>query len=76
MVLELARLFVGVLIAIFHRPVACIIMEQERILDALLRRRGINFPAPLSDTTAQNLYFAMGVIICLVQAGRIWFALN
>jgi hypothetical protein len=76
MVLELLRLFLGVLIAVFHRFVAARIVEQERSLDAFLRSRGIHFPAPLSDTTAQNLYFAMGIIICLVQAGRIWLAIN
>jgi hypothetical protein len=63
MVLELLRLFLGVLIAVFHRFVAARIVEQERSLDAFLRSRGIHFPAPLSD-------------ICLVQAGRIWLAIN
>jgi len=76
MILELMRLLIGVLIAIFHRYIAARIMEQERALDSFLRSRGVFFPAPLSDAMAQNLYFAMGIIICLVQAGRIWLAIN
>ena len=74
MAVELARLLLGVLIAVFHRPLAARIMEQERALDACLRRRGVNFPAPLSDAAAQNLYFTIGICICVIESGRIWLA--
>ena len=74
MMLELARLLLGVSIAVFHRPLAGKIMEQERALDTYLRRRGVNLPAPLGDSAAQNLYFAIGVFICVVQAARIWLS--
>ena len=47
-------------------------MEKERVLDGHFRRRGINLPAPLSDTSAANLYFAFGIFICLLETGRIW----
>jgi hypothetical protein len=76
MALELARLLLGLLIAVFHRPLASRIMEQERALDACLRSRGLNFPAPLSDSAAQTLYFLIGIFICLLQAGRIWLAMH
>lgn len=76
MAVELGRLLLGVLIAVFHRPLSRRIMEQERALDACLRRRGVNFPRPLSDATAQNLYFLIGIFICLFQAGRIWLAIH
>jgi len=76
MAVELGRLLLGVLIAVFHRPLSDRIMEQERALDACLRSRGVRFPAPLSDATAQNLYFLIGIFICLFQAGRIWLAIN
>ena len=33
MVVEIARLLLGVLIAVFHRPLACKIMQHERVLD-------------------------------------------
>lgn len=76
MAVELARLMLGLLIAVFHRPLASRIMEQERALHACLRSRGFNFPAPLSDSAAQTLYFVIGIFICLLQAGRIWLAMN
>jgi len=73
MVVEITRLVLGVLIAVFHRPLASKIMQQERVLDGYFRRRGVYLPAPPSDTTAQNLYFIIGIFICLFEAGRIWF---
>ena len=87
MTVELGRLLLGVLIAVFHRPLSARIMEQERALDAYLRSRGMRFPnylrsrgmrfpKPLSDTSAQNLYFLIGIFICLLQAGRIWLAIH
>jgi hypothetical protein len=76
MVVELTRLFLGVLIAIFHKPLATLVMEQERALDMYFRQRGVNFPAPPSDTTAQNVYFLIGIFICLLEAGKIWVSMK
>ncbi len=76
MVVELTRLLLGVLIAIFHKPLATMVMEQERALDLYFRRRGVNFPAPPSDTTAQNVYFLIGIFICLLEAGKIWVSMT
>jgi hypothetical protein len=66
----------GVAIAIFHRPLANMIMQQERQLDGYFRSRGVHLPAPPSDSTAQNLYFMIGIFICLIEAGRIWFSMS
>lgn len=76
MIVEVTRLMLGVLIAIFHRPLAMKIMEQERALDMYFRQRGLRFPAPPSDSTAQNLYFVIGIFICLFEAGRIWISMH
>jgi hypothetical protein len=76
MVVELTRLLLGVLIAIFHKPLATLVMEQERALDLYFRQRGVNFPAPPSDATAQNLYFLIGIFICLLEAGKIWVSMS
>lgn len=75
MLVEVARLLMGVLIAVFHRPLANTIMRQERALDVYFRSRGVQLPAPPSDTTAQNLYFTIGICISLIEAGRIWFSM-
>jgi hypothetical protein len=76
MIVEITRLLLGVMIAIFHRPLATVIMQQERALDGYFRSRGVRLPAPPSDATAQNLYFIIGIFICLLEAGRIWFSFS
>ena len=76
MVVEVTRLLLGVLIAVFHRPLASTIMQHERTLDMFFRQRGFRFPAPPSDTTAQNLYFLIGIFICLFEAGKIWITMS
>jgi hypothetical protein len=76
MIVEIARLLMGVLIAVFHRPLASMIMQQERALDGYFRSRGVQLPAPPSDSTAQNVYFSIGIFICLIEAGRIWFSMS
>ena len=75
MLVDVARLLMGVLIAVFHRPLANMVMRQERALDGYFRSRGVHLPAPPSDTAAQNLYFVIGIFICLIEAGRIWFSI-
>lgn len=72
MVVEITRLLLGVVIAIFHRPIAAKMMQQERAIDSYFRQRGLNLPTPPSDATAQTLYFCIGIFICLLEAGRIW----
>jgi hypothetical protein len=76
MIVEITRLLLGVLIAVFHRPLASMIMQQERALDGYFRSRGVQLPSPPSDSTAQNLYFSIGIFICLIEAGRIWLSMS
>jgi len=75
MVVEIARLLLGVVIAIFHRPIGTEMMRQERVTNTYFRQRGLTLPAPPSDATAQNLYFFIGIFICLLEVGRIWVQL-
>ena len=75
MIVEISRLLLGVIIALFHRPLASMIMHHERNLDGYFRSRGVTLPAPPSDATAQNLYFGLGIFIALVEAGRIWLGM-
>lgn len=75
LMLDLLRLLLGVSIAVFHRPIAGRIMEQERALDDYFRHRGIRLPAPLSDAAAQDLYFCFGIFVTLFQVARIWLLL-
>lgn len=76
MIIEITRLLLGVAIAVFHRPLANMVMQHERALDGYFRSRGVRLPAPPSDATAQNLYFIIGIFISLIEAGRIWFSMS
>jgi hypothetical protein len=76
MLVELTRLLLGLLITLFHRPLAVMVMQHERTLDGFFRSRGVNFPPPPSDATAQNIYFVVGIFICLLEAGKIWLGIS
>jgi hypothetical protein len=75
MVLEILRLLLGIAIAVFHRGLAGRILEQERATDSYFRDRGIHLPEPLSEVSAQNLYFGIGIFVALFQIVRIWMLL-
>jgi hypothetical protein len=70
--LELARLMMGLSLAAFHRPVADFILEQDRTLTALVRRGGLNLPNGFSEETSRNLFFILGILIALAQMARIY----
>jgi hypothetical protein len=53
-----------------------LIMRHERTLDGFFRSRGQNFPPPPRDATAQNIYFVVGIFICLLEAGKNWFGIT
>ena len=75
MAIELLRLALGLAILIFHRRIAAFVMARERALVVLFRQRG--FPMPLiTERSAENLYFALALLICLVQFVRIWVLLH
>ena len=68
---ELLRLFLGFLIAAFHRPIADFIMEHERVLVIAFRQRGIRAPV-LTTEWARNVYFGLGMFIILLEMARIY----
>jgi hypothetical protein len=68
---EILRLFMGFLIAAFHRQISDWVMKQEQVLVVAFRQRGI--PAPMiSNDTARNVYFGLGIFIMLLEMARIW----
>jgi hypothetical protein len=75
MTLEVLRLLLGVAIAVFHRGLAGRIMEQERALDSYFRDRGIHLPEPLTERSAQDIYFCLGIFVSLFQLAKIWMLL-
>ena len=76
MLLEFLKLSVGLAIALFHQPLADYILEQERVLVVLLRQRGLGAPGSLTQRSARNIYFMLGIFIATVQIVRIWLLLH
>jgi hypothetical protein len=75
MIIDFARLALGLMVVLFHRPIADFVMIREQALDDFFRSRGVRFPAPPSEGTARNLYFGLGFFVCVISMFRIWIAL-
>jgi hypothetical protein len=80
MAVELAQmltgLFLGLVITVFHRPIANFMLRQERALDMLFRSRGLRLPPPPSESQAHNIYFLLGITLSVVQLGRLWYTVQ
>jgi hypothetical protein len=72
MPLEIARLFLGILVAALHRRIADFVLDRERSLVLNFRQRGLMLPLALSTETAYNLYFGIGIFIVLVELLRLY----
>lgn len=72
MLIEVAKLALGLMIAFFHRPVADWIIEQDRLLVVMARQRGVPLPAALTTETGRSLYFWIGIFIAVYELLRIW----
>lgn len=75
MVADFSRLVLGLLVALFHRPIAQFIMEREEVLDSFFRRHGVHFPETPSEATMHNIYFCLGLFISLFSIAHIWLSL-
>ena len=76
MLLEFTKLMVGLLIALFHQPIADYIMEHERTLVMLLHQRGLQAPAIITQSMARNIYFSVGLFVASFQILKIWSLLH
>ena len=65
-------LVLGLGIAIFHRPIADFMLHWERTLAALFHTRGLPRPPLPTQAQSRNMYFALGVALALIEAGRLW----
>jgi hypothetical protein len=73
--MNLGRLVLGLLVALFHRPIADFILTREHALDSFFRSRGVHLPSPPSQAAAQNIYFGLGIFISLFSIASIWTTL-
>ena len=72
MLTEVARLGLGLLLALFHRPVADFILERERSLVLALRSRGLPVPAAPTQEAGRTMYFCIGIFMAAWELARIW----
>ena len=72
---DFSRLVLGLVVALFHRPIANFILEREHALDSFFRRHGVYFPEPPNEATLHNLYFCLGLFISLFSIVHIWTTL-
>jgi hypothetical protein len=72
----LSGMLLGAAIALFHRPVADFMLQQERELDMVFRSRGVKLPPPPTQSVAQDLYFCLGVMLALFEMLRLWLLLR
>ncbi|HJX00937.1 MAG TPA: hypothetical protein VJ453_12285 [Terriglobales bacterium] len=75
MIADFANLVLGLVVALFHRPIANFILDRERALDSFFRRHGVTFPEPPTQATAHNIYFCLGLFISVFSMARIWLSL-
>ena len=76
MSVEITRLLLGLLIALFHRPIADYILEHDRSLVILFRQRGLAFPATPSNETVRTVYFFIGIFVAVFEIVRIWVTVH
>jgi len=72
MALEIARLFLGLLMAALHRPIADFMIDREHALVLAFRERGMPLPAVPKSETVRTIYFGIGIFIVLVEMLRIY----
>jgi hypothetical protein len=74
MLLEFARLAVGLFIAVFHCRIADFIFQHEEVFAATARQHGLPLPMPPKAETLRTIYFFIGVVVVLLELARIWAA--
>lgn len=72
MLTEITRLALGLLIALFHKPLADYIVAQDTALVSIARQRGVSLPEAPTQETGRNLYFCIGIFVATYELFRIW----
>lgn len=73
MLTEWLRLALGLIIIVFHRPIADWILIREHQLADQLNRRGWRLPTFPNTETAHTVYFCFGAVLCVFALTRIYF---
>jgi hypothetical protein len=76
MLMEVARLLLGLTIALFHEQVADFLRKRDGALAATFREHGVPVPGGLPKRASHDLFFLFGIVIALVSLTRIWLTLR
>jgi hypothetical protein len=63
---------VGLGIALFHRPIADFMLQQERALATMFYARGLPVPPLATERQLRDFYFLLGILLALIETGRLW----
>jgi hypothetical protein len=72
MLLEFTRMAIGLFIAVFHCRIADFIFQYEEMFATTARQRGLPLPMPPKAETLRTIYFFIGVLVVLLELGRVW----
>ena len=75
MLLEFTRMAMGLFIAVFHCRIADFILQYEEMFATTARQRGLPLPMPPKAETLRTIYFIIGVLVVLLELGRVWATL-
>ena len=75
MLLEFTRMAMGLFIAVFHCRIADFIFQYEEMFATTARQRGLPLPMPPKAETLRTIYFLIGVLVVLLELGRVWATL-
>jgi hypothetical protein len=76
MLMQFSRVLLGLVIALFHAPLADFLRKQDCELADTLRARGIAFPGGLPEEASRTIFFGFGIAVALFSLARIWLALR
>lgn len=74
MIIELARVLLGVMMVCFHRPIAQFMHVREQELNSYLSQRGLNIPSFPSLSVITDVYFFLGIAVFLLSLAKFWVA--
>ena len=63
---------VGLGIALFHRPIADFMLQQERALAAAFYAKGLPLVPVPTQRQLRNVYFSLGILLALIETARLW----
>jgi hypothetical protein len=75
-IMEFTRVLLGLVIALFHAPLADFLRKQDGALSATFREHGVPVPGALPERVSHDLFFVLGIAVALFSLARTWLTLR